>query len=65
MYAVGECGQFWLAALMCPCGCGDTIQLPVIEGQRPPTLDPHAEKHPPSEPLSVCRPHGRLPLHSG
>ncbi|WP_421029886.1 DUF6527 family protein [Paraburkholderia kururiensis] len=35
LYAVGENGQYWLAALRCPCGCGDTIQLPMIEGQRP------------------------------
>lgn len=35
LYAVGESGQYWLAALRCPCGCGDTIQLPMIAGQRP------------------------------
>ena len=35
LYAVSEGGQCWLAALSCPCGCGDTIQLPMIEGQRP------------------------------
>jgi hypothetical protein len=35
LYAVGESGHYWLAALSCPCGCGDTIQLPMIEGQRP------------------------------
>ncbi|MCA8063628.1 hypothetical protein LGM56_14900 [Burkholderia sp. AU38729] len=35
VYAVGENGQCWLAALRCPCGCGDTIQLPMIAEQRP------------------------------
>ncbi|WP_106062002.1 DUF6527 family protein [Cupriavidus necator] len=35
LYAVGEDGHYWLATLMCPCGCGDTIQLPMIAGQRP------------------------------
>ncbi|MFV8577729.1 DUF6527 family protein [Ralstonia pseudosolanacearum] len=35
LYAVGEDGRYWLAALKCPCGCGDIIQLPMIEGQRP------------------------------
>ncbi|WP_415881080.1 DUF6527 family protein [Burkholderia sp. BCC1970] len=35
LYAVGESGHYWLAALRCPCGCGETIQLPMIEGQRP------------------------------
>lgn len=35
LYAVGEDGQYWLAVLGCPCGCGDTIQLPMMEGQRP------------------------------
>ncbi|MDR6472222.1 hypothetical protein J2777_005963 [Paraburkholderia graminis] len=35
VYAVGEEGQYWLAALRCPCGCGDTIQLSMMEGQRP------------------------------
>lgn len=35
LYAVGENGQYWLAALRCPCGCGDVVQLPMLEGQRP------------------------------
>lgn len=35
LYAVGESGQYWLAALRCPCGCGEVIQLPMMEGQRP------------------------------
>lgn len=35
LYAVGEVGQYWLAALRCPCGCGDVIQLPMLAGQRP------------------------------
>ena len=35
LYAVGENGQYWLAALRCPCGCGEVIQLPMMKGQRP------------------------------
>ena len=35
IYAVGETGQYWLAALTCPCGCGDIIQLAMMQGQRP------------------------------
>lgn len=35
LYAVGEEGQYWLAAFRCPCGCDDVIQLPMLEGQRP------------------------------
>ncbi|TDY24591.1 hypothetical protein B0G81_5030 [Paraburkholderia sp. BL6665CI2N2] len=35
VYAVGEDGQYWLAALSCPCGCGDTIQLSMMQGERP------------------------------
>ncbi|MHA4868880.1 DUF6527 family protein [Duganella sp. PWIR1] len=34
-YAVGENGQYWLATLLCPCGCGEVIQLPMMDGQRP------------------------------
>jgi len=35
VYAVGEDGRYWLAALSCPCRCGDTIQLSMTQGQRP------------------------------
>jgi hypothetical protein len=34
LYAIGE-GMPWLAALRCPCGCGDTIQLSLLENDSP------------------------------
>ncbi len=34
LYAIGE-GSPWLAALQCPCGCGDVIQLSLIEDESP------------------------------
>lgn len=27
VYAIGQDGQQWYAAMRCPCGCGDTLQL--------------------------------------
>ncbi|WP_220485498.1 DUF6527 family protein [Ralstonia pickettii] len=61
LYAVGEGGQCWLADLRCSCGCGDIIQLPMIEGQRPrgatqkgtrlPSLSPSVER------TAGCRSH--------
>jgi hypothetical protein len=55
VYAVGDEGQYWLAALTCPCGCGDTIQLSMMQGRRPrwnlveqnlrfPTLTPSVDR---------------------
>jgi hypothetical protein len=29
LYVVGDTGQYWLAAMKCPCGCGADIQLPL------------------------------------
>ena len=34
LYAIGE-GVPWLAALQCPCGCGEIVQLPRLENDRP------------------------------
>ena len=34
LYAIGE-GSPWLAALQCPCGCGDIIQLTLLENESP------------------------------
>lgn len=34
LYAVGE-GSPWLACLLCPCGCGDWIQLSLLERDHP------------------------------
>lgn len=55
LYAVGESGHYWLAALRCPCGCGDTIQLPMIEGQRPRWTLTHKSMRRPSLSPSVDR----------
>lgn len=35
VYIAGENGHLWYAAFLCPCGCGETIQLGLMEGQRP------------------------------
>jgi Family of unknown function (DUF6527) len=34
LYAIGEDSP-WLAALQCPCGCGDVIQLSLLEDESP------------------------------
>jgi uncharacterized protein DUF6527 len=34
LYAIGE-GTPWLAALICPCGCGDVIHLSLLERDSP------------------------------
>jgi Family of unknown function (DUF6527) len=35
VYVIGEKGHEWLAALKCPCGCGDTLQLNLIKAVKP------------------------------
>lgn len=35
LYIVGEEGVYWLAAMKCPCGCGDLIQLSLSENSHP------------------------------
>jgi hypothetical protein len=35
IYLVGEDGHLWCAAILCPCGCGDVIQLNLLEAARP------------------------------
>lgn len=35
VYVVGEDGHQWYAAFDCPCGCGETIKLSLIPGDRP------------------------------
>ena len=35
VYIVGENGHFWCAAMMCPCRCGEFIQLNLVMGTRP------------------------------
>lgn len=35
VYVVGENGHRWFAALICPCGCGETLYLNLLPEQRP------------------------------
>ena len=44
IYLVGENGQFWCAALLCPCRCGEVIQINLVTGTRPAwrvEIEPH------------------------
>ena len=35
LYIAGEIKQEWAAAMLCPCGCGETIRLNLLEQVRP------------------------------
>ena len=35
IYIAGESGHYWSASLLCPCGCGDLIQLNLLQQVRP------------------------------
>lgn len=35
LYVVGEDGESWYAAFLCPCGCGAVIHASLLEGSRP------------------------------
>jgi Family of unknown function (DUF6527) len=35
LYVAGENGYFWAAAMLCPCGCRDVIQLNLLKKARP------------------------------
>jgi len=35
LYVAGEGEYAWAAAMLCPCGCGDAIQLSLLEDARP------------------------------
>ena len=35
VYLVGNPGQEWLAGVLCPCGCGEKIELLLLEDQHP------------------------------
>jgi hypothetical protein len=57
VYAIGENGP-WLATMICPCGCGDLIELSLLELDSPSwklTLD---ESNLPTLDPSVCRSKG-------
>jgi hypothetical protein len=35
VYIAGERGNLWAAAMLCPCGCGETIELNLLKEVRP------------------------------
>ncbi len=35
LYLIGDDGQSWFAALSCPCGCGEVIQLSLLPNDSP------------------------------
>ena len=35
VYVMGESGHLWAAAMLCPCGCGDVIELNLAKNIRP------------------------------
>ena len=35
LYVAGENGYFWAAAMLCPCGCGDVIELNLLKRAQP------------------------------
>lgn len=35
IYIAGELGHLWAASMVCPCGCGDMIQLNLLPQVRP------------------------------
>lgn len=35
LHLVGEAGDYWLAVMRCPCGCGANIQLPMSSNAHP------------------------------
>ena len=35
IYIAGETGHFWSVSMLCPCGCGDMIQLNLLQQVRP------------------------------
>lgn len=45
IYLVGEKGYEWAAALLCPCGCGDVIQLNLLVDSSRPTWTVLREKN--------------------
>lgn len=35
LYAVGEAEYLWFAAMVCPCGCGETLHMSLLPDERP------------------------------
>lgn len=35
LYVVGEAEYLWFAAMVCPCGCGETLHMSLLPDERP------------------------------
>jgi hypothetical protein len=35
VYVAGEAGHLWFVAFICPCGCGETLQMSLLPDARP------------------------------
>jgi hypothetical protein len=35
LYVESEAGNSWLAAMRCPCGCGETLHMSLLEDDKP------------------------------
>jgi hypothetical protein len=35
LYIIGENGHLWFAAMICPCGCGQTLHMRLVSDARP------------------------------
>jgi hypothetical protein len=61
IYLVGEKDHYWQAALKCPCGCGDLIQLPLTQETSPRWRIDGTQQHPTLAPsinrTTRCRSH--------
>jgi hypothetical protein len=62
VYLVGEGGYLWYAAMLCPCGCGETLHMNLMPHSRPQwnvTKHPDAtlSLHPSVWRLTGCRSH--------
>lgn len=62
LYLVGENGHRWFAAFVCPCGCGDVIQLSLLPDSRPRwSIEVHSDGtatlHPSVWRVKGCRSH--------
>ena len=62
LYLVGENGHQWFAVFVCPCGCGEVIQLSLLPDSRPRwSVELHADEtaslHPSVWRVKGCRSH--------
>lgn len=58
VYLAGDAGEFWGAAMTCPCGCGETIELNLLPQVRPRWSVPPASSGPATLMPSVWRRRG-------